>query len=163
MGRGGSPRGRGEWDQTLPGFSETKRAETAGVSDCWSLRLSRLGELQARNGVAPSLGRRVGRERSSDQGGERCAVEEGVPKEASATASLRNLGGHTFKMLVPALLVLLFCLRGHAGTWGGGELGGGLFARCLFIGVDGTGWGGVLRHLGLQEENSGRLDFLGPE
>lgn len=92
MGRGGSPRGRGEWDQALPELSDTEGAETACVSECWSLRLGILGELQARNGVVPSLGRRVGRERSSDQGDKRCAIEEGVSKEASATPSLRDLG-----------------------------------------------------------------------
>lgn len=43
---------------------------------------------------------------------------------------------------------------------GVGKLGGGLFASCLFIGVDGTGVGVgcVLRLLSLQGENSGRLD-----
>ncbi|XP_040301970.1 kin of IRRE-like protein 2 isoform X3 [Herpailurus yagouaroundi] len=114
MGKGGSPRGRGEWDRALPGLSETEGAEPARVSECWSLQLGRLGELQARNGVASSLGRRVGREGSSHQGRERCAIEEEVSRKARA-ASLRNLGGHTTGMLVSALLVLLFCLRGHAG------------------------------------------------
>ncbi|XP_022440633.1 kin of IRRE-like protein 2 [Delphinapterus leucas] len=47
--------------------------------------------------------------------GGRCAAEEGAGREASATASLLDLGGHTLRMLVPALLVLLFCLRGRAG------------------------------------------------
>lgn len=61
--------------------------------------------------------------------------------EASAIASLLDLRGYTFRMLVPALLVLFFCLKGHAGTAsgrGGGKYGGGWFDSCCFTGVNGA-------------------------
>lgn len=119
MGRGGAPGGGASGIGPSP-ISERPGARNPPGFQRWSRLLSSLGALQAGNGVAPRLGRGAGREGSSGRSGERCAVEEGVSKEASATASLRDLGGHTFRMLVPALLVLLFCLRGHAGTSRGG-------------------------------------------
>lgn len=71
----------------------------------------------------------------------RGAIEEAVVREVSATASLLDLGGHTLRMLVPALLVLSFCLRGRAGTarsGGGGKEGGGLCAGCRFTEENGA-------------------------
>nr|XP_012630687.2 kin of IRRE-like protein 2 [Microcebus murinus] len=56
------------------------------------------------------MGRRF---RASERPGLR---EEEVGRKAGATANLVDLGGHAVRMLVPALLVLLFCFRAHAGT-----------------------------------------------
>lgn len=80
-------------------------------------------------------------QRAPGQSGGRCAVEKAVGRKASATESRLDLGGHTLRMPVPVLLVLLFCLRGRAGIAKGGvggKCGEGLFASCRFTGVNGA-------------------------
>lgn len=78
--------------------------------------MSSLGGLQARDRGSLGWGEESSAKGAPGQGDRRSASEEEVDREARATANLVNLGGHTLRMLVPALLVLLFCFRGSAGT-----------------------------------------------
>lgn len=91
---GGGP-GRGEWEPALQGLSETWRAELAGVSEQRSLRRSRRGDLQVRERGASSLGRRVRSGGDSRPEWWEVCSEKGTGREASATASLLDLRGHT--------------------------------------------------------------------
>ncbi|EHH59484.1 hypothetical protein EGM_09612 [Macaca fascicularis] len=77
--------------------------------------MSSLGGLQARDRGSLGWGEESSETGAPGQSDRRRASEEEVDREARATADLVNLGGHTLKMRVPALLVLLFCFRGSAG------------------------------------------------
>ncbi|XP_023053990.2 kin of IRRE-like protein 2 isoform X3 [Piliocolobus tephrosceles] len=77
--------------------------------------MSSLGGLQARDRGSLGWGEESSAKGAPGQGDRRSASEEEVDGEARATANLVNLGGHTLRMRVPALLLLLFCFRGSAG------------------------------------------------
>ncbi|XP_037847495.2 kin of IRRE-like protein 2 [Chlorocebus sabaeus] len=77
--------------------------------------MSSLGGLQARDRGSLGWGEESSAKGAPGQSDRRRASEEEVDREAGATADLVNLGGHTLRMRVPALLVLLFCFRGSAG------------------------------------------------
>ncbi|XP_077838375.1 kin of IRRE-like protein 2 isoform X3 [Macaca mulatta] len=118
MGRGRSSweadPGGASWIGPSRGLPETQGAELAGVSERQRLRMSSLGGLQARDRGSLGWGEESSATGAPGQSDRRRASEEEVDREARATADLVNLGGHTLKMRVPALLVLLFCFRGSA-------------------------------------------------
>nr|XP_028695883.1 kin of IRRE-like protein 2 [Macaca mulatta] len=119
MGRGRSSweadPGGASWIGPSRGLPETQGAELASVSERQRLRMSSLGGLQARDRGSLGWGEESSATGAPGQSDRRRASEEEVDREARATADLVNLGGHTLKMRVPALLVLLFCFRGSAG------------------------------------------------
>nr|XP_058135098.1 kin of IRRE-like protein 2 [Dasypus novemcinctus] len=85
---------------------QTQREQPARGPERRRRRTSGLGELQPRSRSASSPGRRVGRE-----GGLEVGCRGRVDREVSALASHLD----PLRMRVPALLALLFCLRGRAG------------------------------------------------
>lgn len=81
---------------------------------------------QGQGCASPGVNEESGSKKAPGLSGGRRAVQEAVGRKAVR----QHLEGHTLSMLVPALLVLLFCLRGRAGTSKGGE-GGQYGEGCL--------------------------------